>query len=186
MEGPTDKSTEGPTKNFTQTWRYKAGISLLVIGHSGMLAGLLVPVLGLVPGSKAGAMGALILGGEIVSLSSIVFLGKAGFMAIKKKLFSFVREGYVAHIGPVRHYIGIALFLTCMLTTYTTALYAWIAFRTATPEDPMPVIWGLQFGGNAFAISSSGKTQTLNSMPKSGELPMVNESVRRISAINHR
>ena len=133
-----------PTKSngdFTQSWRYKVGLGLIILGHVALLVGLFAEVFGL----GAGLAGTLIVGGEIVSLSSIVFLGKAGFLAIKSKIFGFIKTTYVAPVSATRHYIGIALALTNMVTTYLTAFYAWVAFKSTTPEQPFPLVFGMTF-----------------------------------------
>ncbi len=131
-----------PGSDFTRSWRYKVGLSLIILGHAALLLGLLAPVMGLAGGAFAGA---LIVGGEVVSLSSIVFLGKAGFVAIKSKVFAFLKAGYAGPVSAARHYIGIILALTNVATTYLTAFYAWVAFESSTPEEPLPIIFGMTF-----------------------------------------
>lgn len=147
--GPPDK----PAEDFTKSWRYKVGLALIILGNGGLIVGLLLPVLGLAPVGHAGIVGLLIVGGEVVSLSSIVFLGKAGFKAIKSKIFGVVKAGYIAKVSPLRHYIGIALLLTNVVTHYTFALYAWDAFGATTPETPLPVVWGLDFAQQETLVS---------------------------------
>ena len=101
---PSEKGPAGkPDAEFTRTWRYKIGLGLIIIGNLGIVIGLLLPVLGLAPGGKAGLVGVLIIGGEIISLSSIVFLGKEGFKAIKSKVFGFIKAGYEGPVGRFRH-----------------------------------------------------------------------------------
>ncbi len=131
-----------PGRDFTGSWRYKVGLSLIILGHVALLLGLLAPVIGLAGGALAGA---LIVGGEVVSLSSIVFLGKAGFLAIKSKVFQFLKAGYAGPVSAARHYIGIALALTNVATMYLTFFYAWAAFKSTTPEQPFPVVFGMTF-----------------------------------------
>ena len=138
--------------DFTSTWRYKIGLALIIIGNGAIVVGLLLPVLGLASGGKAGLVGVLIIGGEIVSLSSIVFLGKEGFKTIKSKVFGFFKKGYAAPVGRVRHYIGIAMLLANILTTYLMVFYAWAAFKATTPETPMPVVWGLDFSAQGGLV----------------------------------
>ena len=127
---------------FEKTWRYKIGLFMIVVGNGGILLAVSVlPFLGL----SAAVIGAIVVGGEVVSLASIVFLGKEGFKAIKAKLFGAVKAGYTAPVGRARHYAGIALLFTNVLTTYATMLYAWTAFEASTARRPMPEIWGLDF-----------------------------------------
>ena len=139
-------TTENPSSNqaaedFTKTWRYKVGLFMIIVGNLGILLGV---VLGAV-GFGAAVVGALVVGGEVVSLASIVFLGMEGFKAIKSKVVGAVKASYTTPVGKTRHYIGIALLCANLLTTFTMALYAWAAFDRTTPEDPIPVIWGLDF-----------------------------------------
>ena len=154
MSASENQSTKKLIKDFTRTWRYKIGLGLIIIGNVGLVIGILLPLLGLAPGGKAGLVGVLIVGGEVVSLSSIIFLGMEGFKTIKSKVFGFVRGGYVARVGPVRHYIGIALFCTNILTTLLMALYAWDTFDRTTTENPMPAVWGLNFAEQGELVTS--------------------------------
>ena len=141
MSASENQSTEKLDKDFTRTWRYKIGLFMIIAGHLILLLGFVLPFLGV----PAAFVGAAVMGGEGLSMASIIFLGKNGFKAIKSKIFGVVKAGYAASVGPVRHYIGIVLLLTNMLTTYTLMLYAWTAFDVTTPENPMPAIWGLDF-----------------------------------------
>ena len=145
MRTQQNRPENKPAEDFTRSWRYKVGLGLFIIGQVGLVIGLLLPVLGLAPGGKAGLVGVLIIGGELVSLASIVFLGKEGFKAIKSKIFAFVKTGYTEPVGRARHTIGILLLLTHVVMGYIMVLYAWSAFGATTAEDPMPAIWGLNF-----------------------------------------
>jgi hypothetical protein len=142
MTSPDTQSTASLDTDFTKTWRYKIGLYMIIVGNLGILFAVVVmPFLG----AGAGTVGGVVLGGELVSLASIVFLGKEGFKAIKAKAFAFVKASYAGPVGPVRHYIGIALLCANVLTTYIMMLYAWDAFTLTSPEGPMPKIWGLDF-----------------------------------------
>ena len=112
-------------------------------------------------------MGVLIVGGELLSLSSIVFLGKEGFKAIKSKVFAFAKTGFTAPVGRTRHYIGIAMLCTNVLTSYIVAIYLWDAFGASTAEAPPPVIWGLDFaqqGSMVFWLFLIGEVSFLISL----------------------
>ncbi|MGV7227269.1 MAG: hypothetical protein ACQ9IQ_01295 [Nitrospirales bacterium] len=141
MSESDNQSTETPGVDFTRTWRYKVGLGLIIVGHSILFSGLVLPMLGV----SASIVGTAVLGGELVSLASIVFLGTAGFKAIKSKGYAFVKSGYATRVGPVRHYMGMALLCTNVVTTYIIAAYAWTAFDITTAERPMHMIWGLDF-----------------------------------------
>jgi hypothetical protein len=125
----------------TRTWRYQLGILLFALGNLSVVLGIVLPVIGL--GSVVGAtvIGAMIVGGEVLSMASIVFIGKAGFLALKQKLFGAAKEGYAAPIGRTRHRIGITLFLMNGLTTYLIVLYAWAAF--SAEAEGSHIVWGL-------------------------------------------
>ena len=129
------------SEDFTGTWRYKLGLILIVLGHALIAVALVLPTLGV----SAAVVGAAIVGGEAMSMASIVFLGKDGFLAIKKKVFGFFKRAYTAPVGPRRHYLGIALFFMNGLTLYVMMVYAWTSFAAVTPEDPLPIVWGLDF-----------------------------------------
>jgi len=144
---------EKPEEGFAQTWRFKLGLGLFLLGNVVVVIVMLLSVFGLVSGDKLALVGALVIGGELITLSSIIFLGKAGFLVLKKKIFGFVKSGYDTQVGPVRHYFGIALFFVCMVTTYLTVLYAWTAFGNATVDQPMPTIWGLEFANQGKMIT---------------------------------
>ena len=136
--------------DFTKSWRYKAGIFMFFGGQIALVVGLVLPVLGL---ASAGLTGLLVVGGELTTISSIVFLGKAGFLAIKKKLFGALKTGFEMPIGRTRHYLGIAILFVNMFTTYTTAIYAWAAFSASTPDAPTaPVVWGLDLEGQESLV----------------------------------
>ena len=142
MSASENQSMEEPTGDFTRTWRYKVGLIMIIAGNAGILFALAVmPFLG----AGAGTVGAVVLGGELVSLASIAFLSKEGFKAIKSKAFAFIKAGYAARVGPIRHYIGIVLLCANVVTTYIMMLYAWDAFGLTTAEGPMPAVWGLDF-----------------------------------------
>ena len=74
-------------------------------------------------------------------------------MALKKKIFGAVESGFTANVGPVRHYLGVAILFVNMLTTYTTAIYAWMAFSVSTSDAPAaPVVWGLDLQQQASLV----------------------------------
>ena len=124
-------------------FRYKAGLTLFVGGHLILLAGVLMPLFGLAGEGGAKLAGALVLGGEVIAMASIVFLGKEGFLKLKSKLTGAVKEGYEAPVGPLRHYLGLILFFTNVAVAYFILYYAWVSFGAATPEMPMTEVWGL-------------------------------------------
>ena len=148
MSASEDQSTEKLAEGFTRTWRYKVGLFMIIAGNGIILIGLLLSLLGV----GASIVGAALLGGEVVSLASIAFLGKEGFNAIKSKAFAFVKSTYTGPVGKTRHTIGIALLCANVLTTFILALYAWDSFAGATPEGPHPIVWGLDMAQQASLL----------------------------------
>ena len=139
MSASVEPSAGTAPEDFTRTWRYKVGLFLFIVGHLGLVVGLLLPLVG----AGAALVGALVVGGEIVGLTSIVVLGKEGFKAIKSKVFASVKAEYATPVGPTRHYIGLALLLGNVVTTYAMMVYAWDAFAAAGAEGPAAAVWGL-------------------------------------------
>ena len=139
MSASENKPTDKPAEDFTNTWRYKVGLFMIIVGNLGIVTALALPFFGV----PAAVVGALVVGGEIVSLGSIVFLGKEGFKAIKNKIFAFAKASYTAPVGKTRHAIGITLLCANIVTTYTMMIYAWDAFAAATAEGPAAAVWGL-------------------------------------------
>ena len=137
VSGTSSKQTT--TEDFNKTWQYKVGLFLIIVGNLGILVGMSLGVFGV----GAATIGAIMIGGEIVSLASIVFLGKEGFMAIKNKVVGFVKSSYTTPVSKPRHYLGIALLLTNILTTYLMMIYAWDAFELAAQDGPAATVWGL-------------------------------------------
>jgi hypothetical protein len=104
-------------------------------------------------GAGASTVGAMVIGGEIISLASIAFLGKEGFKAIKSKFFAFVKTSYTGHVGPIRHYIGIAFLCINFVIHYIVVLYLWDAFGESTATTTPPVVWGLDFAQQESLVS---------------------------------
>ncbi len=150
-------------QNFSNTWRYKLGLSLFVIGTLILICSPLMPVLGL----KPVFIGVAALIGEGLSLLSIIFLGKEGFKALKNKIARSVKEGYTTPVSRGRHNFGIFLFLLNILVAYLFFVYAWIAFDTMSKEEPFPTIWGMtveQQSSFLFWIFISGEVAFLISI----------------------
>jgi len=148
MNTPAEQSPTTPAADFTRTWRYKVGLFLIIVGHLILLAGLLAPFVG----AGAGIVGAMVVGGEIIGLASIAFLGKEGFLAIKSKVFAFLKSGYTGAVSRTRHSIGIVLLCANVLTSYLMMLYAWDAFAASTPDGPAPAVWGLDLEGQGSLV----------------------------------
>ena len=95
MTSQNNQPSALPDSDFTKSWRYKVGFTMIVVGNLSILSALFMPALG----AGSGVVGAMVVGGEIVSLASIVFLGNAGFKAIKSKFLGFVKASYTSPVG---------------------------------------------------------------------------------------
>lgn len=126
--------------DFTKTWRYKAGLTLIIVGNGILLLGIVMPALG----AGAGTVGTMVVGGEVISLASIAFLGKEGFKAIKNKALGFIKSTYTGAVGPTRHYLGIILLLTSQAILYINVIYLWQFFERSADGGLLPIIWGLE------------------------------------------
>lgn len=164
MNTSKNASIEKPAEDFTGTWRYKIGLFLFIIGNLGIVgAALILPFLGV----GVTTIGAIMVGGEIVSLASIVFLGKEGFKVIKSKVFVFAKSTYTEPVGRTRHRIGIVLLLTNVVTIYLMMIYAWDAFAIAVAEGPAATVWGLDLeeqGSMVFYLFLIGEISFLVSI----------------------
>lgn len=137
-----------PAEDFTRSWRYKVGLGLIIIGHAFLALGLMSPMLGV----SAGIAGGMVVGGELVGLASIAFLGKEGFKAIKAKAFAFLEADFRARAGRTRHRIGVVLLCTNVMMTYIIMLFAWSGFAATTVKIPLPAVWGLDYDQQASMV----------------------------------
>ena len=134
-----NQSPPAPLEDFTNTWRYKAGLTLIIVGNGILLLGIVMPALG----AGASTVGTMVIGGEVISLASIAFLGKEGFKAIKNKAFGFIKSTYTGAVGSTRHYLGISLLLASQAVLYMNVIYLWQFFERSTDGGSHPIIWGL-------------------------------------------
>ena len=158
-----DQSAATPAADFTKTWRYKVGLFMIIVGNAGIVGAVLMGFMGL----GAATVGAIVVGGEIVSLASIVFLGKEGFMAIKNKVVAFAKSTYTEPVSQTRHRVGIVMLLTSVATTYLMMIYAWDAFAIATAEGAAAPVWGLNIeeqGSLVFTLFLLGEISFLVSL----------------------
>jgi hypothetical protein len=148
--------TAAPDADFTKTWRYKVGLFMFIAGNLGIPG---AAVLGLL-GFGTATVGTFAAGGEILAWTSIVFLGMQGFKTLERKVTGFFKASYTASVGRTRHYIGITLLLTNVVTTYIMMIYAWDAFATASAKGPAAAVWGLdiaQQGDLVFWLFLAGE-----------------------------
>lgn len=136
---------------YEKSLRYKVGLFLFTLGHVVFVVSLVFPLLDLMSIPVAGLT--LIIG-ELITLSSVIVLGKKGFNTIKKKCLFFFKKRYDVPVEKVRHYTGVVLLFLNIITTYVIAIYAWFAFTRPTPDNPIPMIWGLDFEAQGIMVLS--------------------------------
>ena len=156
MTTVADTTTSPADADFTGTWRYKIGLFMIVGGNAAIVGAVLLGFMGL----SATTVGTVVVGGEIVSLASIAFLGKDGFKAIKNKVIVFAKSSYTEPVSRTRHRIGIGMLLISVVTSYLMMIYAWDAFAIAAAEGPAARVWGLdieQQGSLVFTVFLVGE-----------------------------
>lgn len=106
-------------KDTKATLRVKLGIAVLTLGHIILLIGVMVPLLG----GDIALAGTLAVVGEVISLFSMVILGKNGFLTIKAKISGKVKASFDTNISRSRFYVGMSLFLFSMISNYVFIIY---------------------------------------------------------------
>lgn len=125
-------------KEFTKTWRYRIGLGLFILGNFFLITAMLLPLAGIFPASL---LTILVVSGEVISMASIIFLGKAGFQALKRKLSGTVKRQLYKPVGAFRHYLGIVLYCVNALFLYAIVVFALAAVDSVTTETPF--MWGM-------------------------------------------
>jgi hypothetical protein len=118
---------------------------LFVLGNALAVSGLVLPALGFAEGRMVGVIAVLLGAGEVVSLSSIFFLGKEGFTRLKSRLFGMLKRAAPGEpISQRRHRMGCTL-----LALHVVLQFAAIAFPIASlygvaTEGVFPEVLGLR------------------------------------------
>ncbi len=89
------------------------GAGTFIIGHLAFLAIPLVSASSLSDGWKTALSGLMLFGvPELSTLLAVVVLGKAGFVALKSRIFGWVgRTLLPSEVSRPRYYVGLVLFL---------------------------------------------------------------------------
>ena len=132
-------------------WRYKAGLYLFIIGNVVTLASpVVVPALGL----NAVYIGAAVIVGEVLVLSSVFFIGWRGMKELQGKILAYIKW----HPGakPVSRFrFRLGMFLTFMLAVvlnYLAFLLMIFAYANAAPADPFPATWGIPYDSLGWTV----------------------------------
>jgi len=130
-------------------WRFKCGIGLFILAFA---LWFLIPIAAAldVPGSRIAALtGTIFIANKVLLLTCVAVMGKEGFQQLKAIVFGHAKRlAPVQKVGPVRHAIGLVMFiipiLTSMLEPYVDEL--WPGLR--------PDMWQLQVLGDIMLIAS--------------------------------
>ncbi|MBO9329013.1 transporter suffix domain-containing protein [Achromobacter xylosoxidans] len=145
MSSPENTSQAAPRTG----WRFKCGIALFILAFA---LWFLIPIAAAldVPGPRIAALtGTIFIANKVLLLTCVAVMGKEGFQQLKAIVFGHAKRlAPVQKVGPVRHAIGLAMFLipilTSMLEPYVDQL--WPGLR--------PNMWQLQVLGDVMLIAS--------------------------------
>ena len=126
------------------TLRYRAGLALFVLGNVLAVSGLVLPALGFAKGRMVGVIAVLLGAGEVVSLSSIFFLGKEGFKRLKSRLLGVLKRtapGYAISIR--RHRVGCTLIALHVVLQFMAIAFPIASHYGVATEGAFPEVLGL-------------------------------------------
>ena len=132
-------------------WRYRAGLFLFIIGNVVTFASpVVVPGLGL----NAAYIGAAVIVGEVLVLSSVFFIGWRGMKELKRKMLGYLKWHPGAKpVGRVRFRLGMFLtFMLAVVLNYLAFLLLIFAYVDATPADPFPATWGIPYDSLGWTV----------------------------------
>ncbi|PLC49095.1 hypothetical protein CR159_15175 [Pollutimonas subterranea] len=130
-------------------WRFKCGIGIFILA---LLLWCLIPIAASldVPGSRIAALSATVfIANKILLIGCIAVMGKEGFQQLKAILFGHAKRlAPVSKVGPVRHTVGLVMFVLPLLTSILEPYVDHIlpGFR--------PNLWQLQVLGDIMFIAS--------------------------------
>lgn len=130
-------------------WRFKCGIVIFIFA---LLLWCLIPLAASldVPGSRIAALSATVfIANKILLIACIAVMGKDGFQQLKAIVFGRAKRlAPVQKVGPVRHAIGLVMFILPLLTA-TLEPY----IDTILPGF-RPNLWQFQVLGDLMFIGS--------------------------------
>jgi len=130
-------------------WRFKCGIGIFIFA---LVLWCLIPLAASldVPGSRIAALSATVfIANKILLIACIAVMGKDGFQQLKGMVFGHAKRlAPVQKVGPVRHTIGLVMFVLPLLTATLEPYIDQIlpGFR--------PNLWQLQVLGDVMLIAS--------------------------------
>jgi len=122
---------------MSANFRPALGVALLAVGAVLPLGAVFVFETDWPPVLKSALTGALLFGPELATIPAAAIMGKENFARIVAGLKRSIRSIKPAgNIGPVRHAIGLVLFLVPILPAYVMAyLPSWM------PDDSAERLW---------------------------------------------
>lgn len=132
------------------TWRFRAGIVVLVLAYGAWLAVPVAASAGASTAQIATLTGAIAVANKIMLLASVAVMGKPGFTRVKKILLQHLKRiTSGGTVGPVRHAVGLVMFclplVSAMLEPYVDAIW----------PDLRPKLWEAQLLGDVMFIVSA-------------------------------
>lgn len=130
-------------------WRFKCGIGIFIFA---LILWCLIPLAASldVAGSRIAALTATVfIANKVLLISCIAVMGKDGFQQLKTIVFGHAKWLAPAQkVGPVRHIIGLVMFVLPLLTATLEPYIDYIipGFR--------PKLWQLQVLGDLMLIAS--------------------------------
>jgi hypothetical protein len=130
-------------------WRFKLGITLVVLMFAAWLLIPLAASMNASRGTIAAITGGIFIANKVLLVLTVAVMGKAGFQQLKSYMFGYV-SGLApnATVGPLRYRIGLVMFClplgSGILEPYIDAL--WPGLR--------PNSWQLQLLGDLMLVSS--------------------------------
>jgi hypothetical protein len=127
------------------TLRYRLGLGVFIVGNALAVGGLLLPALGLANGRMVGVIAVMLAAGEIISLSSIVLLGKEGFKELKARLFAVLkRTPSGAPVSRRRHRVGASFLALHVVAQFAALVFPIASHYGALAEGTFPTVLGLE------------------------------------------
>ena len=145
-QASTSRGTDAPTSG----WRFRAGVTIFVLGFAAPLAIPLVTSSNLSTAWKTATSGALAVGvPEIMMLVAAAVMGKAGFARLKQLFGRFLRKhGPPERVSRARYRFGLVMFVLPLML-------AWLGpyLGNHLPGfDRYPMIWHV--GGDLVFVAS--------------------------------
>jgi hypothetical protein len=132
-------------------WRFGLGTAIFVLAFA---LWLLVPLAALMQAGAstvAALTSTVFIGNKVLLLLVIAIMGKPGFQELKQRMFGYavaLAPSDEAVVGPLRHRIGLVMFLTPLISSIIEP------YVDAIAPNARPDSWVLQVLGDLMLIAS--------------------------------